>query len=302
MKAPAYQRGNCAGNSKSLKQTEGLNSVVDDKSVSVRVTVCEIQLDAVCDTGSSVSCLSPKVFVRLHPKKQVSLKPCSTRLLAANQGKNRVKGEVSVEMKIASMTFRHTFLVLEASEAECLLGLDFLQTHKCDPMFSEMKIRLNRDTSANFFHRTALVQSWHYPVKRIVARETSFSGHETIILGKIDLDDHTLLTKAGIFETSQSLGDKQYVLAFNTLSELQEDAIPARIINPEGDRMIYKGSTLGTFTILQDDTFAQNNVAIQSIQKHTAITKYDLQSILHQAKPVMNENSHARFAQLLRDF
>ena len=189
------------------------------------------------------------------------------------------------------MTFRHTFLVLEASEAKCLLGLDFLEAHKCDPKFSEMKLRLNRGTSANLFHRTAPVQSWHYPVMRVVATEKSFrpSGYEAIILGKIDLDDHTLLTKAGIFEPSQSFCDKQKVLAFNTLSELQEDAIPARIINPGDNRMIYKGSTLGTSckTILQDDTFTQNNVAIQSKQKHTAITKYDLKSILHQAKPVM---------------
>ena len=139
---------------------------------------------------------------------------------------------------------------------------------------------------------------------RVVARERSFipSGHESFFLGKIDLDDHTLLTKAGIFEPSQSICDKQIVLAFNTLTELQDDAIPARIINPGENRMIYKGSTLGTFTIVQDDTFAQNNVAIQSKQKHSAITKYDLKSVLHQAKPVMNESSHAKFAQLLREF
>ena len=278
--------------------------MVDDKSVFVRVTVCEIPLDAVCDTGASVSCLSPKVFIRLPEKIQSSLKPCSKRLLAANQGEIKIKSEVTVEMKIASMNFRHTFLVLEASEAECLLGLDFLETHKCDPMFSEMKLRLNRDTSANLFHRTAPVQSWNYPVMRVVARETSFipSGHEAIIRGKNDLNDHTLLQKTGIFEPSQSFCDKQNVLAFNTLSELQEDAIPARIINPREDRLIYKGSTLGTFTILQDNIFAQNNVAIHSKQKHTAITKYDLKSILHQAKPVMNESSHAKFAHLFRDF
>ena len=78
---------------------------------------------------------------------------------------------------------------------------------------------------------------------RVVARETSFilSGHEKIILGKIDLDDHTLLANAQIFEPSQSFFDKQNVLASSTLSELQEDAIPARIINLGEDRMIYKG-------------------------------------------------------------
>ena len=94
--APAHQRGNCAWNSKSLQQTEYLNSVMDDKSLFVRVTVCEIPLDAVCDTGGSVSYLSPKVFVRLSPKIQSSLKPCSKRLLAANQGEIKVKGEITL--------------------------------------------------------------------------------------------------------------------------------------------------------------------------------------------------------------
>ena len=78
---------------------------------------------------------------------------------------------------------------------------------------------------------------------RAVARETSFtpSGHEAIILDKIDLDDDNLLKRAGIFEPSQSFCDKRKVLAFNTISELQEVAMPARIIDPGEDRIIYQG-------------------------------------------------------------
>ena len=91
-----------------------------------------------------------------------------------------------------------------------MLCRDFLDAHKCDPMFSEMKLGLNRGTSANVFHRTAPVHSWHYPVMRVVARETSFipSGLDAIILGKTHLDDHTLLQKAGIIEPSQSFCHK----------------------------------------------------------------------------------------------
>ena len=125
------------------------------------------------------------------------------------------------------MTFRHTFRVLQASEAECLLGLDFLKTHKCGPLFFEKKLRLNRDTCANFFRRTAPVQSQNYSVMGVVARKTFFisSGHGAIVLGKIDLDDYTSLTKQTIFESSQSFCDKQNVFAMNTPSEFQEDAI-----------------------------------------------------------------------------
>ena len=91
-----------------------------------------------------------------------------------------------------------------------------------------MKLRLNRGTSANIFHRAAPVQSWHYPIMTVVARETFLS-----IMSKIDLYDCTLLTKGGIFESSQSFCEKQTVLAFDTLSEVQEDAILARATNPE---------------------------------------------------------------------
>ena len=59
--------------------------------------------------------------------------------LAANRGEIKVKAEIAFEMKIESLTFRDTFLVLEPSEAGCLLGLDFLDTHKRDPLFSEIE-------------------------------------------------------------------------------------------------------------------------------------------------------------------
>ena len=79
------------------------------KKVLVRNTVCEIPLDAVCDIGANIYCLSPKVFFRLPPKIQSSLKPCSKLLPGVNQGEIIVKGELEVEMKEASMTFRSTF-------------------------------------------------------------------------------------------------------------------------------------------------------------------------------------------------
>ena len=51
--------------------------------------------------------------------------------LAANQVKIRVKGETTVEMQIASMFFRHFFLVPEVFKAECLVGLDLPEAYKC---------------------------------------------------------------------------------------------------------------------------------------------------------------------------
>ena len=104
----------------------------------------------------------------------------------------------------------------------------------------------------------------------VVARETSIipCGQEAIILGKTDLENPILLKKQGILKPPEAFCDKQIVLAFNTFSEFQEDAIPARVTNQREDRTIYKGSALGTITILEADTLAQNSVALEQKQKY----------------------------------
>ena len=139
---------------------------------------------------------------------------------------------------------------------------------------------------------------------RVVARETTFkpSAHAAILLGEIDLDDHTILRKKGIFEPSQSLCDKENLLAFSNFSDFQENAIPARIVNPGENRTRYKASTQRTFTILEADTLAQKNVVTEQKQKQSALTRYELRNLLHRAKPVLNEKSHAKFVQLVHEF
>ena len=44
------------------QQTIILNSVVDPRSVFVAIQVCDKLIEAVCDCGASVSCLSPAIF------------------------------------------------------------------------------------------------------------------------------------------------------------------------------------------------------------------------------------------------
>ena len=98
------------------------------------------------------------------------------------------------------MTFWHIFFLLDASEAEYWLGLEFFKTRHCDPIFSKMKSRFNPGASANVFHRKTPVHSWHYLTMRIDARGTTFkpSGHEAITSGKIEVDDHYWKKKASL--------------------------------------------------------------------------------------------------------
>ena len=110
---------------------------MDHRSLYVQISILNKQVEAVSDSGASVSCLSEKLFNQINENHQVKMQPSSTRLSSANQMPIQIKGTVSVPIKIGSKTYEHTFYVLIEAASDCLLGLDFRETNKCGALFSE---------------------------------------------------------------------------------------------------------------------------------------------------------------------
>ena len=96
---------------------------------------CEKKTKAVCDSGASVSCLSASIYDELKKTHNFDLRPCLRKLKAANGLPIEVKDVVRVPVVIGPKSYEHEFCVLDKSEADCLLGLDFLETNKCNPLF-----------------------------------------------------------------------------------------------------------------------------------------------------------------------
>ena len=53
-----------------------LISVVDPRSVFIEMKLYEKKIEAVCDCGASVSCLSPLIYDELKQTHKLDLKPC----------------------------------------------------------------------------------------------------------------------------------------------------------------------------------------------------------------------------------
>ena len=119
-------------------QAQALNSVVDHRSVYVKIQLFNQTIEAVCDSGASVSCLSSEIFDSLRSQHKLQLVPSNTQLKAANQLPIECRGIVQLPVRIGSKLFNHAFHVLVKSD--CLIGLEFLDDHKCDPMFSKKQI------------------------------------------------------------------------------------------------------------------------------------------------------------------
>ena len=126
---------------------------MDSRSVFIDMKSCEKKIEAVCDCGASVSCLSPSNSDQLKQAHKLDLKPCLRKLRAANGLPIEVKGVVRVPLVIGPKSYEHDFCVLDKSEVDCLLSLDFLDTNKCDPLFSCMKIKLDSNSFVPLYHK-----------------------------------------------------------------------------------------------------------------------------------------------------
>ena len=84
--------------------TQLLNSAVDHRRLYVQISILKKQVEAVCDSGVSVSCLSEKLFNQINENYQVKIQPSTPRLSSTNQMPIQIKGTVSVTIKIRSKT------------------------------------------------------------------------------------------------------------------------------------------------------------------------------------------------------
>ena len=138
----AHERGGCALDPNRLNNAPAiLNSVVDKKSVFVNLEICKVPVIAVCDTGASVSCITQQLFDQLPVTFSTQLQTAHRRHLAAIQAKFFVLGTVTLPISLTGNRYQQQFFVLKASEADCLLGLDFLEDYQYDALFSSMQFR-----------------------------------------------------------------------------------------------------------------------------------------------------------------
>ena len=275
-----------------------LNSVIDNKSVLVNLEVCGSPVTAVCDTGASVSCISQRLLKRLPVNIQNQLQPAHRRLLAANQAEILVSGTVTLPISLASNRYQQRFFVLKSSEADCLLGLDFLEDNHCDALFSSMQLRFPNSQTVPLFHSRKTLSDPSPEQVKVIARETTFlpAGHEAVILGEL-LNQSFREKSEGIFEPSPTFCERNQLLAFNSLCESRE-IIPARLLNPVEDVTVYRGTSLGSFPLVGSAEIAAMNRVIANLPDHPQCQvpdQYDVKEVIKQTQSSMDPQIRAHF-------
>ena len=193
--------------------------------------ICEKKIEAVCDCGASVSCLSPLIYDQLKQTHKLDLKPCLRKLRAANGLPIEIKGVVRVTVVIGPKSYEHDFCVLDKSEADCLLGFDFLETNKCDPLFSRIKLKLDSNSFAALCHKQ--FEHGHDNVSRVISTEPLSvpRGHSRIIPAHIPNWKRPPIQVCALFEPKDKFEPNNEVSARNVLFDLTEEVFPMAINN-----------------------------------------------------------------------
>ena len=114
-----------------------------------------------------MSSLSNENYDSLKLKRSLKLEPALRQLKAANQLPIEARGVVRLPIRLGGRKFEQNFQVLAKSEADCLIGLDFLEDHQCDPLSSKKQLLVNDDTFVPLYHKVYTIQTDQ--VNRIVS-------------------------------------------------------------------------------------------------------------------------------------
>ena len=214
----------------------------------------------------------------------------------------QIKGTVSVPIKIGPNTYEHTFYVLIEAAPDCLLGLDFLETINCDALFSESKLKIDRNTLVPLYRKQSLFDEKQ--VYRVVAMEkVSFlPQHVMIVPGTIPGWKVPPVARVALFEPHERFIDNENQVAQDALFSFEKGIVPITIANTNDEvSTICKDTTLGSSQLVSDRLIQDINQ--KSMKKFNEVDpKYDLENMKKAISKEINNNCRADFRNLIDDY
>ena len=263
----------------------------------------EKKIEAVCNCGASVSCLSPSIYNELKQTHKFDLQPCLRKLKAANGLPIEVKGVVRLPVVIGPKSYEHDFCILDKSEADWLLGLDFLETNKCDPLFSCKKLKLDSKSFVPLYDKQ--FDHGNDNVFRVISTETLSvpPGYSRIIPAHIPNWKRPPIQVCALFEPRDKFELNNKASAPNVLFDLTIEVIPIAIDNKtEEEITIYKNTTLGFSEVAPEAVIKNISKLPKPLPTPIRNNKNDLIILKKSVEKDNPKRFHDQFASLVREF
>ena len=220
-----------------------------DEGYFVCTKVEGIPITFLIDTGSNVSILSKGLVDQFPPEFHKEIQPTKTKLLSVTGEVTPFLGKTTVTVEIGSQRVQQNVLIASI-ENDGILGMDFLTTHHCDLMLTQLCMKLNGEKIRCFPNsreaqptccRVAISEYVEIPPET----EVVVQGFVT---GTIDRK------KTGIVEVDTKFLHKKGLLVAKALVCPSDGTVPIRIANPYDEKcQINKHTVVATYEPLDLD-------------------------------------------------
>ncbi|KAL7406654.1 hypothetical protein ABVT39_024094 [Epinephelus coioides] len=262
--------------------------------MSIHMSVHELDVCAVLDSGARKSVLSLRHYNAIHPNARPPLQPSGVEtLLGVGPGDVPVLGEAYIPVQINNRQVSVHFLVADIAGDEALLGHPFLTQAQARLDFGNRRIVLFGE-EVPYFHTTGKPKTHAVRVARTVVLE---AGQEYVVRGHAHLREP--VKGEVMLSPTKGFVEKHRVLVARVLVETQPlKAIPLRIFNPGNTPVTVKEGAIAGF-LQPVESLQPAATTVRSEQPELSTVPQHLQEVYAQSLAELNKEEQLQLAQLL---
>ena len=182
-----------------------------------------------------------------------------------NSNYNQVQQSAALQIRCpfslkAQYPYQSKWVPLIEAASDCLLGLYFFETIRCDTLFSEGKLRIGRNSLVPFYwkqfsfdenqvYRKVALEKISIPPQHVLILSGTIPGWKALPIGKID-----------VFEPHEQFIKKEKEIAQDALFNFEKGLVPFTIANNDDDVLtIYKDTTFRSLQLVSDRLIQEVN-------------------------------------------
>ncbi|KAL5505636.1 hypothetical protein EMCRGX_G007100 [Ephydatia muelleri] len=240
-----------------------LYSVTPTPAYHVDGYVNNVPASMVIDTGAAVTLLRKEFWLKTNTTLNSWKGP---DLVGANGTPITVCGTAAVVFKIGSCSFSMEAVVSDVLTADAILGLDFLEEHKCTIAAGRKLITL-RDGEVS-----VPLDSSNKKHDQITTEVIHLSQTVSIpALSEVEVMAHCKTSvSGGSWLVENSLGNKGSIVVARALITPQDGCIPVRLVNLSSrPSIVYKGSMIGRLEVIDE-------VVVRTVNQQNAVRGHNV--------------------------
>eukprot|EP00731_Ephydatia_muelleri_P005167 Em0002g1343a len=225
--------------------------------------VNNVPASMVIDTGAAVTLLRKEFWLKTNTTLNSWKGP---DLVGANGTPITVCGTAAVVFKIGSCSFSMEAVVSDVLTADAILGLDFLEEHKCTIAAGRKLITL-RDGEVS-----VPLDSSNKKHDQITTEVIHLSQTVSIpALSEVEVMAHCKTSvSGGSWLVENSLGNKGSIVVARALITPQDGCIPVRLVNLSSrPSIVYKGSMIGRLEVIDE-------VVVRTVNQQNAVRGHNV--------------------------